>query len=56
MCEASLSHLYQFYNNMKFFGKYSIFEIDSMLPYEREIYFSLLDKTLEEQKKIKNKR
>jgi len=49
--ESDLDSLYRFYNNMKFFGKYSTFEIDSMLPFERDIFFSLLSKTLEEQNK-----
>ena len=46
--ESSLMTLYQFYSNMKFFGKFSIFELDEMLPFEREIYLGLLNKTLEE--------
>lgn len=53
MVEGDLSSLYTFYNNMKFFGHYSIFEIDEMLPFEREIYIGLLTKTLDEVKKGK---
>jgi hypothetical protein len=34
---------------MKYFGKYSIFELDEMLPFERDIYYGLLTKTIEEQ-------
>lgn len=52
MLEADLSNLYQFYSNMKYFGHYSINEIDQMLPFEREIYFGLLNKTIEEQGRI----
>jgi len=33
---------------MKYFGKYSITEIDNMLPFERDIYWGLLSKTIEE--------
>jgi len=51
--ESNLSTLYQYYNNMKFYGHYSIFEIDEMLPFERDIYFGLLNKTIEEQNKNK---
>jgi hypothetical protein len=51
MVHGDLSSLYTFYSNMKFFGHYSIFEIDEMLPFEREIYFGLLSKTLDEQNK-----
>jgi len=36
---------------MKFFGKYSIFEIDEMLPFERSVYLGMLEKTLKEIKK-----
>jgi hypothetical protein len=38
---------------MKYFGHYSIQEIDSMLPFERDIYFGLLSKTIDEQNKHK---
>jgi len=51
ICESSLASLYQYYSNMKYFGKYSIFEIDDMLPFERDIYYGLLQKTIEEQNK-----
>jgi hypothetical protein len=53
MVEADLSTLYQYYNNMKFFGHYSIFEIDEMLPFERDIFFGMLSKTIDEQNKHK---
>jgi len=52
MVESSLQNIYQYYNNMKYFGKYSIFEIDSMLPFEREIYLGMLSKTIDEQNKV----
>jgi len=51
MVEANLSSLYQYYSNMKYFGHYSIQEIDEMLPLERDIYFGLLKKTIDEQQK-----
>jgi len=38
---------------MKYFGHYSIQEVDDMLPFERDIYFGLLSKTIEEQNKNK---
>lgn len=56
ICEASLSNLYQFYSNMKYFGHYTINEIDEMLPFERDIYFGLLQKTIEEQDKNRQNR
>jgi len=49
--EVELVSLYQFYANMKKFGNYSIFEIDEMLPFERDIYFGLLKKMIEEENK-----
>lgn len=54
MIESNLSTLYQYYSNMKYFGHYSIIEVDEMLPFEREIYFGLLSKTIEEQNKHKS--
>ena len=48
--ESTLSSLYQLYHNLKYFGNYSIFEIDSMIPFERDIYMGLLSKTIEEKK------
>jgi hypothetical protein len=36
---------------MKFFGNYSTFEVDVMLPLEREIKFSLLAKSIEDKNK-----
>jgi len=53
MLESDLSSLYQFYHNMHYFGKYSISDIDQMLPFERDIYFGLLSKTLDEQNKLR---
>jgi len=53
MIESNLSSLYQYYSNMKYFGHYSIQEIDEMLPFERDIYFGLLSRTIEEQNKNK---
>ena len=50
ICESSLASLYQYYNSMKFYGKYSTFEVDEMLPFERDIYRGLLLKTIEENK------
>ena len=54
MVESNLNTLYQYYNNMKYFGHYTIFEIDEMLPFERDIYFGMLSKTIDEQNKNKN--
>ena len=54
MVETSLSNLYHYYNNMKYYGHYAISEIDSMLPFERDIYLGLLQKTIEENNKRNN--
>jgi len=49
--ELNLVSLYQFYANMKHFGHYSTFEIDEMLPFERNIFFGQLKKIIEEENK-----
>jgi len=49
--EDTLKSLYQTYHNLKYFGHYSINEIDDMYPYERGIYFSLLKQTIEQKNK-----
>jgi DNA replication initiation complex subunit (GINS family) len=36
--------------------KYSITEIESMMPYERDVYFSLLINFIEEKKKEEHQR
>jgi len=46
--ETDLISLYQLYGNLKHFGHYSIFEIDEMIPFERDIYFGLVRKFVEE--------
>jgi hypothetical protein len=48
MSEDSLVSLYQTYNDLTFFGKYSKADIDSMIPFERTIFIGLLNKTREE--------
>lgn len=52
---GSLETLYNFYSDMKYFGNYTHQEIDEMYPFEREIYFGLLKKTLNEIKNQKSK-
>lgn len=46
--ECTIKEMYQVYHNLKHFGNYSLFEIDSMIPFERTVYMGLLNKTLEE--------
>jgi len=48
-----LLSIYQYYNSMKYYGNYNFNEIDNMLPIEREIFFNLLKKTIEEDNKNK---
>lgn len=48
MSEDSLMSLYQTYNDLVFFGKYSKIDIDSMYPFERSILMGLLNKTRED--------
>lgn len=53
MVESNLHSLYQWYNNMHYFGHYSLSDLDNMLPFERDIFFGLLSKTIDEQNKHK---
>lgn len=48
MSEDSLTSLYQTYNDLIFFGKYTKQDIDSLYPFERLILISLLNKTRED--------
>ena len=45
MLSDDLGALYKFYHLMKYYGKYSLFEVDNMYPFEREIFFNLLADT-----------
>jgi len=48
MSDDSLLSLYQTYNNLTFFGKYTKQDIDTLYPFERSIIIGLLNKTREE--------
>lgn len=48
MSEDTLMSLYQTYNDLGFFGKYTKQDIDSLYPFERMILVGLLNKTREE--------
>jgi len=48
MSEDSLVSLYQSYNDLIFFGKYTKLDIDSMYPFERTILTQMLNKTRED--------
>ena len=48
MSEDSLMSLYQTYNDLTFFGKYTKADIDTMYPFERTIFISLLNKSRED--------
>jgi len=48
MSEDSLISLYQTYNDLSFFGKYTKSDIDTMYPFERTIFVSLLNKSRED--------
>ena len=51
MVESDLLSLYQYMNQMKHFGGYSLEELENLYPFERTIFYGLLTKTLEEQNK-----
>ena len=48
LSEDSLMSLYQTYNDLTFFGKYTKADIDGMYPFERTIFISLLNKSRED--------
>lgn len=48
MSEDTLMSIYQTYNDLTFFGKYTKQDIDSLFPFERTILIGLLNKTREE--------
>ena len=50
MLQNELGSIYQYYHIMKYYGHYSLFEVDEMFPFEREIYFNLLLDTKEREK------
>jgi hypothetical protein len=51
----SLGQWYQVVFSMVQHHKYSITEIENLIPYERDIYFSMLVQHLEEQKEQQQK-
>lgn len=51
LSDENLATLFTTYNSMIQFGNYSKLDIDSMLPFERSILISLLNKTIEEKNK-----
>jgi hypothetical protein len=51
MSEDSLMSIYQTYNDLTFFGKYTKQDIDTLYPFERTILISLLNKTREDMTK-----
>jgi len=48
LSEDSVMSLYQTYNDMTFFGKYTKQDVDTLYPFERTILISLLNKTRED--------
>jgi len=47
MSDETLNTLYQTYNDLVFYGKYSKLDVDSFYPFERTIFVSLLSKNSE---------
>jgi hypothetical protein len=48
MSDDNLMSLYKSYNHLTFFGNYTKQDIDSMFPFERNIFIGLLNKTKED--------
>lgn len=54
LCHLNLSDYYQMIFSMAQHHKYSIDELESMIPYERDIYFAMLVQFIEQQKEKQN--
>jgi hypothetical protein len=50
LCHTTLSTYYEMVFSLAQHHKYSIVDIETMLPYERDLYFQLLINFIEEQK------
>ena len=55
LCHVSLGEYYQMIFSLAQHHKYSISDIEGMLPYERDLYFQMLINYIEKQKE-KNQR
>ena len=49
LCHDNLGNLYQTNFSLMQYHKYSLTELDDMIPWEREIYLTLLIKHLKEE-------
>jgi hypothetical protein len=57
LCHSSLSYYYQMIFALAQHHKYSISEIEGLIPFERDLYFNMLVehiKNMEEQQRLKN--
>lgn len=50
LCHVSLGEYYQMIFSLAQHHKYSISDIEGMLPYERDLYFQMLINYIEKQK------
>ena len=50
LCHISLGDLYQMVFAMAQHHKYSITEVENMMPYERDLYFGMIVDYIEKQK------
>jgi len=50
LCHDNLANYYKMNFALMQYHKYSLYDIESMLPFEREIYVAMLIKFLEEEK------
>ena len=54
MCHTNLTNYYKMNFSMMQYHKYSLTELEEMLPFEREIYTQLLIQYLKEQEEKRN--
>jgi len=50
MLQTDLGGMYQYYHIMKYYGRYSMFEVDEMYPFERDIFYNFLADTKRKEK------
>ena len=55
LCHTNLANYYQTIFALAQHHKYSITEVESLIPYERDLYFAMLVSWLEEQKEKQKK-
>lgn len=54
LCQENLHNFYKMNFTLLQFPKYSLVDIENMIPFEREIYISMLEEFEEERRRLNN--